>query len=127
MSYAIIEIGGKQIQVEAGRFYDVNLLHVEEEATHAINKVLLIKHEEEVTIGQPYVEGAVVEGKILKHWRGPKVIVYKMKPKKKTRKKRGHRQELTRFLIETIQLNGTVLSKAEPRQVQDEVVVEVSE
>lgn len=113
MSYAIIETGGKQLKVEPGRFYDIERLHVGASETVAIDKVLLISHEDEVTVGQPFVEGAVVEGTVLDHRRGKKILVYKMKPKKKTRKKRGHRQELTRFLINSISVNGEVLAVVE--------------
>ena len=110
MTYAIIETGGKQLRVEPGRFYDIELLHVEPESDYRIDKVLLVNHEDEVTVGQPYIEGATVEGTVLQHRRGQKVIVYKMRPKKKTRKKRGHRQELTRLMINSINMNGSVLA-----------------
>ncbi|MFW6357790.1 MAG: 50S ribosomal protein L21 [Chroococcales cyanobacterium] len=112
MTYAIIETGGKQLLVEPGRFYDIELLPVEEAETHTISKVLLVNHDGNVTVGQPFVEGAEVEGTVLQHRRGRKVLVYKMKPKKKTRKKRGHRQELTRFMINSIRVNGTVVASA---------------
>jgi len=116
MSYAIIETGGKQLRVEPGRFYDIELLPVEEGETISIEKVFLVQHDGEAHIGQPLVQGATVQGTILRHLRGKKVIVYKMKPKKKTRKKRGHRQELTRLMIDSISLNGTVLAAAEAEQ-----------
>jgi large subunit ribosomal protein L21 len=112
MSYAIIETGGKQLRVEPGRFYDIELLPVEADSKYTIDKVLLVNHDGEVSIGQPFVEGAIVEGTVMRHLRGRKVIVYKMKPKKKTRKKRGHRQELTRLMIDSIGLNGTVIASA---------------
>ncbi len=112
MSYAIIETGGKQIRVEPGRFYDIELLPVEPNEKVTIDKVLLVKHEDDTHIGQPWVEGATVEGTVLRHFRGRKVIVYKMRPKKKTRKKRGHRQEITRLMIDTIALNGSILAGA---------------
>ena len=112
MTYAIIEIGGSQLRVEPGRFYDINRLHAEAEASYTVDKVLLVHHDDEITIGQPLIEGATVEGKILEHRRGRKVIVYKMQPKKKTRKKRGHRQELTRLMIDSISMNNTVLAAA---------------
>jgi large subunit ribosomal protein L21 len=112
MTYAIIETGGKQIRVEPGRFYDVELIHVDPENNHSIDKVLLVHHENDITIGQPYIEGAIVEGTILEHRRDKKVLVYKMQPKKKTRKKRGHRQEITRFMINSISLNGNVIATA---------------
>jgi large subunit ribosomal protein L21 len=112
MSYAIIETGGKQLRVEPGRFYDIELLAAEPEADYSIDRVLLVSHDGEVTVGQPFVAGAVVEGTILKHWRGRKVIVYKMQPKKKTRKKRGHRQEQTRLMINAIKVNGSLIAGA---------------
>ena len=110
MTYAIIETGGKQMKVEAGRFYDIELLNAEPDEKVTINAVLLVNHDGALSIGQPLVEGATVEGTIMRHLRGRKVLVYKMKPKKKTRKKRGHRQEITRFLINSINLNGEVLA-----------------
>ena len=112
MTYAIIETGGKQLRVEPGRFYDIELLPVEAQASYTIDKVLLIHHENDITVGQPLVEGATVEGTVLRHFRGKKVIVYKMKPKKKTRKKRGHRQEITRLMINSINLNNNILAAA---------------
>ncbi|MEB3177602.1 MAG: 50S ribosomal protein L21 [Nostocaceae cyanobacterium] len=113
MTYAIIETGGKQLRVEPGRFYDIELLSAQPDETVTINSVLLVQHDGEVTIGQPLVEGATVEGTIMRNFRGRKVLVYKMKPKKKTRKKRGHRQETTRLMINSISLNGAVLSAAD--------------
>ncbi|HIK36059.1 MULTISPECIES: 50S ribosomal protein L21 [unclassified Thermosynechococcus] len=109
MAYAIIETGGKQLRVEAGRFYDVERLPVEPEGTIDLERVLLVQTDSHVHVGQPYVSGAVVSGTVMEHRRGPKVIVYKMRPKKKTRKKQGHRQELTRIMINEIRLNGESL------------------
>lgn len=106
MAYAIIETGGKQIRVEPGRFYDVERLAGDADAAITIDKVLFVNNEGDITVGQPTIDGATVSGKILKQFRGKKVIVYKMVPKKKTRKKRGHRQEQTRLLIESITVGG---------------------
>ncbi|OYD96511.1 50S ribosomal protein L21 [Nostoc sp. 'Peltigera membranacea cyanobiont' 210A] len=117
MTYAIIETGGKQIRVEPGRFYDVELLAIEPDEKVTIDAVLLVQHDGEVTIGQPLVTGATVEGTVMRHYRGRKVLVYKMKPKKKTRKKRGHRQEITRLMIDSIILNGAVFAaQGEPEK-----------
>jgi large subunit ribosomal protein L21 len=118
MSYAIIEAGGTQLRVEPGRFYDINRLDGEPETAYVIDKVLLINHDSAVTVGQPLVAGATVEGEILAHRRGRKVIVYKMRPKKKTRKKRGHRQELTRLLIKSISLNGKALASVSAEELE---------
>jgi large subunit ribosomal protein L21 len=126
MTYAIIETGGKQLRVEPGRFYDIELLHLEPQSGCTIDKVLLVSHENEVTVGQPYIEGATIEGTVMEHRRGKKVIVYKMQPKKKTRKKRGHRQEITRLMINSINMNGSVLAVAdtETEKAPVEVVTE---
>lgn len=110
MSYAIIETGGKQLRVEPGRFYDIELLPVEPEEKVTIERVLLVEHNGDVTIGQPLVDGATIEGTVMRHFRGRKILVYKMKPKKKTRKKRGHRQEITRLMVDAISMNGSVLA-----------------
>ncbi len=111
MSYAIIEAGGTQLRVEPGRFYDINRLTANEDGSYVIDKVLLINNNDEITVGQPFIEGATVEGTIVEQRRGRKIIVYKMRPKKKTRKKRGHRQELSRLMINSITLNGSVIAE----------------
>ncbi|CCQ49624.1 50S ribosomal protein L21 [Crocosphaera watsonii WH 8501] len=114
MSYAIIEAGGTQLRVEPGRFYDLNRLTANEDGSYVIDKVLLINNDDEVTIGQPFIEGATVEGTVMEERRGRKIIVYKMRPKKKTRKKRGHRQELSRLMINSISVNGSVIVDTAP-------------
>jgi large subunit ribosomal protein L21 len=124
MTYAIIETGGKQLRVEAGRFYDIELLHTEPDEKVTIESVLLVQHDGETTIGQPLVAGAKVEGTVMRHLRGRKVLVYKMKPKKKTRKKRGHRQEITRLMINSISLNGSVLASQETAATTSEATDE---
>ena len=112
MTYAIIETGGKQLKVEPGRFYDVERLSVEDNDQITLDQVLFIEHDGEATIGQPLIAEATVEATVMRHLRGRKIIVYKMRPKKKTRKKQGHRQELTRLMINSISLNGDLLAGA---------------
>ncbi len=126
MTYAIIETGGKQLKVEPGRFYDIELLHADSDSNYTIDKVLLINHDGEITVGQPFIEGATVEGTIMQHLRGKKVIVYKMQPKKKTRKKRGHRQEITRLMVNSINMGGSAIASKEDtaEAVPVEVVAE---
>lgn len=108
MTYAIIQTGGKQYRVEAGRFYDVELLAVEPQTQITITDVLLVNQDGEVSIGQPFVQDATVSAKVMEHRRAKKVIIYKMKPKKKTRRKNGHRQPLTRIMIEEISVPAPV-------------------
>ena len=120
MTYAIIETGGKQLRVEAGRFYDVERLHAEPNTQLTLDKVLLVEHEGNISVGQPFVAGATVDATVLQNHRGRKIIVYKMQPKKKTRKKRGHRQELTRLMIDAIALNGSVLAVEDDAAIASE-------
>lgn len=126
MAYAIIETGGKQIWVEPGRFYDVERLPDEVDADVTIDKVLFINTNGTVQIGQPYVQGATVEATVLRQLRGRKVLVYKMRPKKKTRKKQGHRQELTRLMINTISLNGETIAESNGNESSQTVGAEVA-
>ena len=102
MKYAIVEISGRQFWVETGKYYDFNRIQTELGKQITLNRVLLLNNEGDLLIGKPYLESVKIKGKILEHLRGKKTIVYKMRPKKKTRKKQGHRQELTRVLIEDI-------------------------
>lgn len=127
MSYAIIETGGKQMRVEPGRFYDIELLPVEPDANVSIERVLFVHHDGDVTIGQPFIEGATIEGTVMRHFRGRKIIVYKMKPKKKTRKKRGHRQEITRLMVDSINMNGSVLATSTTQQAETPTIEENAE
>ncbi|WP_324281861.1 50S ribosomal protein L21 [Cyanobacterium aponinum UTEX 3222] len=126
MTYAVIEICGKQLKVEPGRFYDIDRINQESETEVSIDKVLLVSHDNDIHVGQPYVESVTVSGTIIDHRRGKKVLVYKMKPKKKTRKKRGHRQELTRLMIDSISIGGNVIAEktSESKSVETEVAIE---
>lgn len=105
MKYAIVEISGRQFWIEAGKYYDFNRIPVELGKKIILNRVLLLNDENNVSIGHPYLSNVEIKGRILEHLRGKKTLVYKMRPKKKTRKKQGHRQELTRVLIEDINKN----------------------
>lgn len=113
MTYAIVATGGKQLRVEPGRFYDIERLPVEAEEQVTLDQVLFVSNDGEAHVGQPLVAGATVTGTVISHLRGRKIIVYKMQPKKKTRKKQGHRQELTRLMIDSIQVNGKTIAGGE--------------
>lgn len=105
MKYAIVEISGRQFWIEKGKYYDFNRIYPELGKQIILNRVLLLNNDGNILIGKPYLESVKIKGKILEHLRGKKTIVYKMRPKKKTRKKQGHRQEITRVLIEDIVIN----------------------
>ena len=105
MKYAIVEISGRQFWIETGKYYDFNRISTDLGKEITLNRVLLLNNDGNILVGQPYLETVQIKAKILEHLRGKKTIVYKMRPKKKTRKKQGHRQELTRVLIEDIIIN----------------------
>ena len=99
--YAIIETGGKQESVSVNQEIYVEKLDVEEGATYEFDKVLMIGGEE-TKVGAPYVSGAKVVAKVIKHGRGKKIIVYHFRRKKNEHKKQGHRQSYTKLVIEKI-------------------------
>jgi large subunit ribosomal protein L21 len=104
--YAIVEAGGQQVWLQPDRYLDLNRLDAAEDSTVTLDTVLLIKDSKGTTLGQPYVQGATVELTVMAHRRGPKILVYKMRRKKKTRRKTGHRQELTRVMVRAIRIAG---------------------
>jgi large subunit ribosomal protein L21 len=105
MKYAIVEISGRQFWIETGKYYDFNRIPTELGKEIILKRVLLLNNNGDILIGKPYLETVTIKGKVLEHLRSKKIIVYKMQPKKKTRKKQGHRQELTRVFIEDIFIN----------------------
>ena len=105
--FAIVETGGKQYQVEEGRYLDVELLDGEKDSKVVFDKVVMIVNGKKSKVGQPYVAGASAEGVIVKHDKAKKVIVYKQRPKKGYRRKQGHRQGFTRVMI-SFDIGGTM-------------------
>ena len=108
-AYAIVEASGTQIWLQTNRYYDLDRLQADVDETLKLDNVLLVKDSKGTTLGQPYVKDASVELKVMAHRRGPKVIVYTMRPKKKTRRKNGHRQELTRVMVQSISVGGKAI------------------
>lgn len=110
--YAIIETGGEQLRVEPGRFYDIRHFaslkpeFLSSNTKILIYRVLLIRNEATISIGQPWLKNAIVKGRILHSHIENKIVVYKMNSKKKTRRKFGHRQNSTRFVVDFISLDG---------------------
>ena len=100
--YAIIETGGKQYKIREGDTVDVELLGGEPGDAIEFDQVLLVAGLEEVAVGAPVVEGAVVQATVLDKVKGDKVVVFKYKPKNRYRVKTGHRQKYTRLQIDRI-------------------------
>jgi len=100
--FAIIRTGGKQYKVQAGDILEVEKLDGEDE--YNFGEVLLVAIGDKVEIGTPILEKAKVTAKILEETKGKKIIIFKYKPKKRYRKKTGHRQKYTKIQIEKISL-----------------------
>ncbi len=109
VAYAIVEASGQQFWLQTDRYVDLDRLNADVDSTVTLENVLLVKDASGTTLGQPYVAGATVELKVMAHRRGQKIIVYKMRPKKKTRRKNGHRQELTRVMVQSIKVGGKAI------------------
>ncbi len=102
-NYAIFATGGKQYQAIPGKTIAVELLEGEVGATLDFNEVFFRKQgADKIEIGQPLVAGATVKASIIKHSKGPKLIVFKFKRRQKVRTKKGHRQQMTVLRIESI-------------------------
>ncbi len=112
--YAIVEAAGRQYQLEAGRYVDIDRTRAEPGEALVFEHVLMIVDGERSQIGAPLVTGAKVSGHVLNHRLGRKLIVYKMRPKKGTRKKQGHRQQYTRIFVDRIEVDGKVIAEAKP-------------
>jgi large subunit ribosomal protein L21 len=120
--YAIVEIAGQQFKVENGKKIFVHRLEAEEGTKLDFDQVLLIEDEGKITIGEPVIKDAIVEGVVVDHVRGDKVVVFKKKRKKGYRIKNGHRQNFSQ--VEIISINGVgapkkVTPKKEPKQVEE--------
>jgi len=100
--YAVIETGGKQYKVSEGMVIEVEKLPVSVGEEVELDKVLMVVDDNGVRVGQPFLEGAKVKALVQAQIKGPKIIVFKYKPKKRYRRKKGHRQLYTRLLIKEI-------------------------
>ena len=105
--YAIVETGGKQYQVEEGRYVDIEALEGDVDAKVVFDKIVMVVNGKKSKVGQPYVSGASVEGKIVKNDKAKKIIVFKQRPKKGYRKKQGHRQQFSRVMISKIRTSAS--------------------
>lgn len=101
--YAVVKTGGTHHRVEVGDVLDIQKLKAEVGETVELDEVVMVSGESGVSIGQPVVDGAKVVATVTDQLRGPKLTVYKYKPKKRYRRKTGHRQDLTRIKIDAIE------------------------
>ena len=113
-SFAVVQTGGKQYRVQPGDVLDVERLYLDVGAPVDLSDVRLIAGDGEFLVGSPQVEGALVRAQVVEHLRGPKLVIFKYKPKTRYRRKTGHRQELTRLQIEDLVLPGSAEEEEKP-------------
>jgi len=131
--YAIVEIAGQQFKVEEGQKIYVHRLEAEIGSDIEFDKVLLIEDDDKITIGEPVVAGFIVDGRVLNHQKGDKVIVFKKKKRKGYQVRNGHRQNFTQVEIVSIAPKGTPKKavqsseKVETAEIKAEAVIEIAE
>ena len=111
--YAVIEACGKQYKVTKGDVVFFEKLDAEEGKKVTFDKVVLVSDGKKIEVGAPYVKGIKVEGKVVAHGKGKKIVVFKYKPKKNYRRKQGHRQPYTKVEITDIK---TATAKTESKE-----------
>ena len=117
--YAVIEACGKQYKVTKGDVVFFEKLDVEEGKKVTFDKVVLVSEDgKKVEVGTPYVKGMKVEGKVVAHGKGKKIIVFKYKPKKNYRRKQGHRQPYTKVEITAIKAPAAKKETAEAKTTE---------
>ena len=100
--YAVIKSGGKQHKVSEGEEILLEKLSLDEGESIEFSEVLAVNKDGNLNVGKPLLEGAIVKGKVINHFKTKKITVIKMKRRKDYRKKQGHRQNLTKVKIESI-------------------------
>ena len=110
--YAIIESCGRQYKVAEGDVVFFEKLDVEEGKKVTFDNVVLVSDDKKVEVGAPYVKGVKVEGKVVSHGKGEKILVYKYKAKKNYRRTQGHRQPYTKVEITKIKTAAEKETKA---------------
>ena len=116
--YAIIESCVKQYKVSEGDVVFFETLYTEEGKKVTFKDVVLVSDDKKVEVGAPYVKGAKVEGKVVEHGKGKKIVVYKYKAKKNYRRTQGHRQPFTKVEITKIATAAEKAPKAEATETK---------
>src|SRR4030042_1916462 len=114
--YAIVEIAGQQFKVEEGKKIFVHRLDTEIDKIVEFDRVLLVENNDKILVGEPAVDNFIVEGKVIDHVKGDKVIVFKKKRKKGYRIKNGHRQRFSQIEIVGIGEKGKIVRKETPKK-----------
>ena len=121
--YAVIEACGRQYKVQEGDVVYFEKLDTEEGKKVSFDKVILVSDDKKVQVGDPYVKGVKVEGKVVSHGKGKKIIVFKYKAKKNYRRTQGHRQPYTKVEITSIK---TAAEKKESKAAETKTEVKTT-
>ncbi|HOO96419.1 MAG TPA: 50S ribosomal protein L21 [Caldisericia bacterium] len=104
--YAVIKTGGRQYKVAENDVLKVNRVDIEPGNEHVISDVTLVENNGDVTLGTPFIKGAKVTTEVVKHVRGPKLVVFFYRHKTTHKRRKGHRQELTELRVKSISLEA---------------------
>jgi len=123
--YAVVNTGGKQYKVRQGDLLRVEKLSGDVGSPVTFDRVLMYSDGENVSIGQPLLDGVAVEGHIVEQGKAKKIIVFKYKRRKRFRRKKGHRQDFTAVVIDSIKAKGTKAAK--PAKSKSETATEAEQ
>ena len=118
--YAIIEECGKQYKVTKGDVVFFEKFDIEEGKKVVFDKVILVSDESKIEVGTPYVKDVKVEGKVVSHGKGKKIIVFKYKAKKNYKRKQGHRQPYTKIEITDIKVGSSKAATTKKAEAKTE-------
>lgn len=128
--FVVVQIGSTQYSIKEKDEILVDRLEIEEGKNYKIEKVLLLSEDDgkKVMIGMPYLETVKVEARVLGHEKGEKIRVFKMKPKKRYTRTRGHRSEYTRLkILKVSMLNSSSKAKDAPEMAEESTPVKKKE
>jgi large subunit ribosomal protein L21 len=127
MRFAIVESGGKQYRAVEGSTIEVDRLPVEPGKKFDLESILLMADGDEVLVGTPIVSDILVKATVVDHIKGPKLVRFRYRPKKRIRVRGGHRQQYTRLMIDFIGKPGEEREVEKPVEKEVEAPVEVAE
>ena len=122
MSFAIIQTGGKQYKVSASKIIEIEKLQAEKGKTIQFKNVLLLNDNKNTEIGNPNINGAIVEAKLLENVKDRTILVFHKRRRKNSRKKNGHRQQHSKVQITKIlSKDGKIIAESKLQTVQKQV------
>jgi large subunit ribosomal protein L21 len=124
MSFAIFETGGKQYKASASKIIEIEKLEVEIGKTIQFKNVLLLNDSETTEIGNPKIDGAIVEAKLLDNVKDRTVLIFHKRRRKHSRKMNGHRQRHSKIQITKIlSKDGKIIAEAKPIELKEKILI----